>query len=210
MSPRPQLDPAEVAARRSAILEATIDEIVRRGPENVRMKDVAAGAGVSVGTVQYYFASRDDLLVEAFTAHSRAVIAAIADLSGGSGTAWQRLRSTFAAVPTVGSHEQRAIVWVELVAASRRSPVLKDSVAEVFAGWRTHLRDLIAGGIAEGSFTPRIGIDLIVDTLIAQIDGFDLAVAAGRTDLRPDRMSTSLEATAASLLGVDAAAAAHR
>lgn len=208
MSPRPQLAPAEVAARRAAILDATIAEIVRRGPEAVRMKDVAAGAGVSVGTVQYYFASRDALLVEAFGAHSTAVIDAIAQLSGGPGTAWARLQATFLAVPTVGSHEQRSIVWVELVAAARHSPVLQDSVAEVFAGWRTHLRSLVAEGIAAGDFDPHISVDLIVDTLIAQIDGFDLAVAAGRESLTPDEISASLESTAAALLGVGGTAGA--
>lgn len=205
MSPRPQLPAEEVEARRAAILASALTEIVQRGPEAVRMKDVAAGAGVSVGTVQYYFTSRDDLLVEAFSAHSRAVIAEIAALSARSGTAWERLQATFAAVPTVGSYEQRSIVWVELVAAARRSPVLNDCVAEVFAGWRGRLRTVIEAGIADGSLTPRLDPDLVVDTLIAQIDGFDLAVAAGREGLSPGQIAASLESTAAALLGVPCA-----
>ncbi|GAA1644611.1 hypothetical protein GCM10009700_33930 [Brevibacterium sanguinis] len=210
MSPRPQLDPTAVAARRTAILEATIAEIVRRGPDAVRLKDVAAAAGVSVGTVQYYFANRDDLLLEALSSHSRSVIDAIERLARVDGSAWDRLRATFAAVPTVESYERRAIVWVELVAAARRNRILEQSVAEVFARWRAHFRSLIDLGIAEGSLTPQADTSLIVDTLIAQIDGFDLAIAAGREGLTPDQVSATLEATAAALLGVDSTAGARR
>ncbi|MDN6380080.1 MAG: TetR/AcrR family transcriptional regulator, partial [Brevibacterium aurantiacum] len=63
MTPRPQYSVAEVAIRRSAILESAIDQIGHRGVEAVRMKDIAEAAGVSVGTVQYYFGARDELLV---------------------------------------------------------------------------------------------------------------------------------------------------
>ena len=65
-------------------------------------------------------------------------------------------------------------------------------------------------GIAEGSLTPQADTSLIVDTLIAQIDGFDLAIAAGREGLTPDQISVTLEATAAALLRVDSTAVTRR
>ncbi|RBP67865.1 TetR family transcriptional regulator [Brevibacterium sanguinis] len=204
MSPRPQLPPEEIAARRAAILASAIDRIAESGLESVRIKDVAAGAEVSVGSVQYYFATREDLLVAALSAHSRSVVEAIAALAHAQGSAWERLRETFRAVPAVGSHERRSVIWVELVVAARRSAYLRTTVAEVFAHWRDHLTGLIVAGIDDGSLTPRLNVETIVDTLIAQIDGFDLALASGRVDLDPGRVAASLEATAAALLGVRA------
>lgn len=202
MSPRPALPPEEVEVRRAAILEATIDQIALRGPESVRMKDVAAGAEVSVGSVQYYFGSRDELLLAAFSHHSRAVIDAIAALAAIEGSAWARMRSSFRAVPSVEHYERRSTVWVELVAAARRNEFLQTAVAEVFDRWRAHFAGLIAAGITDGSFVPRTDADLVVDILVAQIDGFDLATASGRRTLGPEEIGAALEAAAASLLGV--------
>lgn len=203
MSPRPQLPPEAVEARRNSILEAAIDQIAQRGPEALRMKDVAAAAQVSVGTVQYYFDSREDLLVKAFSAHSQGVIAAIGALSTKQGDPWAQLLATCEAVPTVKDYQRRASVWVELVAASRRNDYLKQTVTEVFAQWRAHFESIIVAGIADGSFTPRIEIPIVIDTLIAQIDGFDLATASARTGPTPESIITSLTATAAALLGVE-------
>ncbi|PCC54674.1 TetR/AcrR family transcriptional regulator [Brevibacterium aurantiacum] len=199
MSPRPQLPADEVEARRFAICEATLDEIVARGPEAVRMRDVASAAGVSVGAVQYYFASRDDLLVAAFSLHSVEVIAAIGHLSR-EASPWVQLQASFEAVPSVGGYARRSALWIELVAAARRNAVLASCVDEVFDSWRAHFSSIIDTGIREGEFDPLLPAESIVDVIIAQIDGFDLAVASGRRRLTPAQISAGLEATASALL----------
>lgn len=206
MSPRPQYTAAEVASRRSAILDSALNQIAAQGPETVRMKDIAEAAGFSVGTLQYYFGSRESLLAHAFSAHSSAVVEAIASLTQEQGTAWQKVQSSLWAVPTIGDLRRRSQVWIELVAASPRNDYLRDSVDAVFDTWSAHFRALIAIGIDDGSFRTHADVDLIVDTLIAAIDGFDIAVAAGRSGATSDRIADSLELTAGALLGVDVVA----
>lgn len=201
MSPRPQYSAAEVEARRSTILESALDQIAEQGPETVRMKDIAEAAGLSVGTLQYYFGSRESLLVHAFSTHSSATVDAIAGLTLERGTAWEKLRSSLRAVPEIGDLRRRSQVWLELVAASSRNDYLRDSADAVFDSWRAHFRALIEAGIVDGSFRPQSDVDLIVDILIATIDGFDLAVAAGRDGATPERIADSLALTAGSLLG---------
>ena len=203
MSPRPQYSADEVAARRTIIGESALAQIAKRGPEAVRMKDVAEAAGVSVGTVQYYFGSREELLVAAFSAHTSLVVEAIAGLSQAHGSPWEKLRSSLRAVPRIGDLRQRSQVWIELVAVSGRNDYLRASVDEVFDKWRTHFAAIIDAGIRDGSFEPQADAELIVDTLIAAIDGFDVAVVAGRSPASTDRIMASLELTAAALLGVD-------
>lgn len=202
VSPRPQYSAVEVAARRGIILESVLDQIAKRGPGAVRMSDIAEAAGFSVGTVQYYFGSREDLLVRAFSAHTSSVVEAIAGLTQEQGTAWERLQSSLRAVPMIGDLQRRSQVWLELVAASSRNDYLADSVDAVFDTWSAHFRALIEIGIDDGSFSPHADVDLIVDTLIAAIDGFDLAAATGRSSATSDRIAASLELTAGSLLGV--------
>lgn len=210
MSPRPQYSTAEVESRRRSILEAALDQIAAQGPEAVRMKDIAAAAGLSVGTLQYYFGSRESLLAHAFSSHSSATVDAIAGLTRedaiagltrDQGTAWERLQSSLRAVPRIGNLRRRSQVWLELIAASPRNDYLRDSADTVFDSWRGHFQALIEAGVNDGSFRPESDVDLIVDTLIAAIDGFDLAVAAGRNGATPERIADCLELTAGSLLG---------
>ncbi|OLL75674.1 transcriptional regulator, TetR family [Pseudonocardia sp. Ae150A_Ps1] len=52
-------------ARRTEIAEAVLAIVARDGTEAVSLRSVAAGAGISMGRVQHYFASKDALLLHA-------------------------------------------------------------------------------------------------------------------------------------------------
>ena len=54
--------------RRGAILEAVFAIVDTEGTHQVSIRRVAEQAGVSVGRVQHYFPTKDDLLTAAFTA----------------------------------------------------------------------------------------------------------------------------------------------
>ena len=59
-----QLTPAQ-QERRLAVIEAAMELATNGGYEAVVIKDVAARAGVSLGTLYRYFSSKDHLLAEA-------------------------------------------------------------------------------------------------------------------------------------------------
>ena len=63
-----RVDPGE---RREAIAEAVYGVIGERGWDAVTLRDVAGAAGVSMGQVQHYFATKTDMLTFALT-HMRA------------------------------------------------------------------------------------------------------------------------------------------
>jgi TetR/AcrR family transcriptional regulator, transcriptional repressor of bet genes len=50
-------------AQRRSIAEAVFRLAVARGADAVSMRDVAAEAGVSLGMVQHYFRSKDEMLL---------------------------------------------------------------------------------------------------------------------------------------------------
>ena len=77
-SGRPPLPPGELSRRKRAILEATLRLVADQGAAAVRLRDVARAAGVSVGSLQYYFDSRDQLIREAFDQHARDVVDLVA------------------------------------------------------------------------------------------------------------------------------------
>ncbi|MFF1699973.1 TetR/AcrR family transcriptional regulator [Streptomyces sp. NPDC058257] len=61
---------------RNALREAALRLAVERGPDQVRVEDIAEAAGVSPRTYNNYFASREQAIVSAVTADREARIAA--------------------------------------------------------------------------------------------------------------------------------------
>jgi len=69
--------------RRQQLIEATIDSLARRGYSETTMADVADGAGLSRGIVNFHFESKDKLLVatlpsmaDEYSAHWRSALLA--------------------------------------------------------------------------------------------------------------------------------------
>src|SRR5215472_16523564 len=84
--------PGRRAGRRKiAVLEAAGRVIAERGADATRFADVAAESGVPVSTLQYYFGSREDLLVAAFRHASGAEIAALETEIEALDDPWQQL-----------------------------------------------------------------------------------------------------------------------
>jgi TetR/AcrR family transcriptional regulator, cholesterol catabolism regulator len=57
--------PRNQAARRGRVIEAAMALAAEGGYDAVQMRDVAAGAGVALGTIYRYFTSKDQLLAAA-------------------------------------------------------------------------------------------------------------------------------------------------
>lgn len=62
-------------ATREALLDAAAAVFERSGPAKIRMEDVAAAAGVAVGTVYNYFADRNELLGAVMESRTRSLLA---------------------------------------------------------------------------------------------------------------------------------------
>lgn len=62
---------ASRAFRRQQLIDATIDSLARRGYSDTTLADVAEGAGLSRGIVNFHFESKEKLLVETLNYLSR-------------------------------------------------------------------------------------------------------------------------------------------
>ncbi len=63
--PRPAAGDGRGERRRTSLLDATLRVVAREGAAGASHRAVAAEAGVPLGSTTYYFASRDEMLVEA-------------------------------------------------------------------------------------------------------------------------------------------------
>ena len=81
---------ASKETRRQQLIEATIDSLARRGYSETTMADVADGAGLSRGIVNFHFESKEKLLVatlqhmaDEYSAHWRAALLKAGDEPAG-------------------------------------------------------------------------------------------------------------------------------
>ena len=73
---RPGLRARKKQATREALQAAALRLALERGPDNVRVDDIAEAAGVSVRTYNNYFSSREQAIVAAVTAERASRVAA--------------------------------------------------------------------------------------------------------------------------------------
>lgn len=174
--PRPT-DPGSKTGdeRRRAILQAGIACLAQRGYEGVRLKDVAQAAGVSIGSLQHLFDSRDALLEEIFRQASRdQSVAWHADATSGLDP-WRRLELLFAGLAQSTGHG--SMIWSELGAAASRHEALRPVFTDIYDTWRRMLTSVIEDGIAQGLFQPALPPAQAVDILLAHADGCEFALA---------------------------------
>jgi len=165
---RPRCLPTAIP-RREVILDAALAVIAERGTEEVTHRSVAAEAGVPLGSTTYYFASRDELVREAFRRYVTRVLALLSEI-----LAENEPRDAAGLIDFLVEVARRevsgrwtVIVEYELVLRAARDPALA-------ADFHRYERAL-ASGLAEA--LERLGAPQPFDaahTLIALVRGFEL------------------------------------
>ena len=85
-------------ARRQALIDATLRCLSDRGVEQTSVRRISEQAGVSVGLVNHYYRSKDELVADAYAQVADNLLAALtAEVARSGGTARQRLSAFFRA-----------------------------------------------------------------------------------------------------------------
>lgn len=179
--------------KRRSILDAALRVVADGGVEAVTHRRVAAEADVPLGSTTYYFASRDDLLREAFRHHAALVYGAVDEIADG-----MRLASTADVVAFLlalvrREIEDRALIVVEyeLIVRAARDPVLAREVNAYERALAARLGEALEQlGMAQAFEAAR--------TLIALVRGFELECLTRET-LSFDALQARLELVLAAL-----------
>jgi len=174
--------------RKVAVLEAAGRVIAERGADATRFADVAAESGVPVSTLQYYFGSREDLLVAAFRHASGTEIAALEAEIGMLDDPWQQLAHIVAAAVT--GYEAGATgsgrLWIESWHFGIRDAEMRADAVRDYGAWRGLVAGVIRRGGSSGRFVPRQGPESIAVLTIALVDGVGIPLALGDPAITPD------------------------
>jgi AcrR family transcriptional regulator len=190
---RPAGRPAGRAVRRAgrrkvAVLEAAGRVIAERGADATRFADVAAESGVPVSTLQYYFGSREDLLVAAFRHASGTEIAALEAELAALDDPWQRLTRIVSRAVTGYQADAAGSgrLWIESWHFGIRDTEMRADAVRDYGAWRRLVADAVRLGIADGRFAPRHSPERIAVLTIALVDGVGIALALGDPEISAD------------------------
>jgi AcrR family transcriptional regulator len=207
----------EAAARRGAarragrrkvqVLEAAGRVIAERGADATRFADVAEESGVPVSTLQYYFGSREDLLVAAFRHASGTEIAALEAELAALPDPWERLTRIVARA--LAGYEapaaQAGRLWIESWHFGIRDAEMRADTLRDYNDWRRLVADAVRSGTDSGRFSPRQSPERIAVLAIALADGVGIPLALGDPELTCAGAAADVLATLARLLGLRAA-----
>ena len=168
-----------IEERRTAIMAAAEQLLAVHGFDAMRLRDVAQQAGVSIGLIQHYFNTRDELLFETMRTASRRRAQQWVRLAAGAINASDKITGLLEGAI---SDPHRCVIWLETCAASTRHPDLRPDVQLTQAAWRGAIEAAINEGLAAGEFAPVVPTEDLVLLLVSLIDGLMLATVTENDD----------------------------
>ena len=186
--------PSAVAERRHQILEATRLVISERGFRDLRIADVAKIAGYSTGTVHYYFASKDELLVVAFRFQYEQSVERRENYLAEDDDPVQRLRKLASGyLPSSDVTIESWRVWLELWVSALRSLPLA-AINDVYYGdWRRAVLEA-ATEARDAGLLDIPDLAAFSDAYVAMMDGLAIQVLIGSAHMTLDRMQATCTA----------------
>jgi AcrR family transcriptional regulator len=136
---RPGLRERKKQATREALRTAALRLALERGPENVRVDDIAEAAGVSPRTYNNYFSSREEAIVAAVTAERASrVTAAVVTRPADVGLAEAVIDAVVGQYTDPGDHARDAMLMITT------SPALRTCYIDTIAAIEVPLAEAIA------------------------------------------------------------------
>ncbi|MEJ2211252.1 MAG: TetR/AcrR family transcriptional regulator [Anaerolineae bacterium] len=167
--------------RRQQILAAALAVFSERGFHAANVSDVAAAAGVSQGTIYWYFDSKEDLLTAAILSYFEQFEQDTLTGLGGYETAADKLRALGRSMTQLAQDmEGLFTLFMEYWASSEQ----REEAGQFWAAMLTEYKDVIAAiieeGVQDGEFRP-VEAEPLVWAVMAAFDGL-----AAYTMLVPD------------------------
>lgn len=168
----PRISTQREEATRRSILTAARDVFVAKGFHEATTHDVARAAGISVGSIYTYFASKDELIRECVAAANNAETEAVLGDIRSDGPVPARMRRALAGwyrftIPAPGVPTFLADAWA---AASRRTAI-RDMVALRRERIVMVARIVLQDGVMAGELPDELDVDATARALGALLDG---------------------------------------
>jgi AcrR family transcriptional regulator len=186
-------------ARRVAVLETVAEVLAERGYEKTRFTDVATASGVAVSTLQSYFGSREDMLIESMRHATDLEVLALEALADCDVDPWNRLTAMIDRNLNSPIRDHRLLI--EFWRASMRDAELREYAHEGWARYRAPFTSTVLEGRDTGFFAPIVSPDEVVDLLLTSLSGTMLTRVLLLPARAPDNFRNVLLRQVAEVLG---------
>jgi AcrR family transcriptional regulator len=138
---KPRTQEERTASTRGRLMRATLEAILEWGYAGATMADISSRAGVTRGALNHHFASRDDLIIQAFADLLRRTTSEISSLAshvhdgslsleGFLDKAWEIFRGPF------------FLITLEQITAARHNAMLRERLVQVTREFHRALDDI--------------------------------------------------------------------
>ena len=180
--------------RRTQLTDALLSITATRGLDQVSVREVVSAAGVSIGTVQHYFATKDQMLLFAFRQVVERTRARVAGIDAGAGPRQALGAALRELLPLDQPRLAECRVYLAFAARAATSPALAAVQQETLSAIHADLQQVLTA--ATTARTRRTATDTVVEArlLLAVVDGlmFDAVSAPGT--LTPADLEAALDA----------------
>jgi AcrR family transcriptional regulator len=185
--------------RRTAVLESAAEVLSERGYESTRYTDVSTTSGVAVSTLQNYFGSREDMLIETMRHATDVELLALDAVASAEVDPWNRLVTLIDRNLNTPIHKHQLLI--EFWRTGMRDAELRDYGQEIWARYRAPFLETVVEGCDEGVFTPTLSPEDVVDLLLPLLVGAMVPRVLQFPAPTADRFRTALLRQVSQMLG---------
>ncbi len=157
--------------RRQQIMEAAITCFAEKGFYETSMDDIVKVAGLSKGSLYWYFESKRDLFKSLIEMWFEDLMEGLVEAVDSAPTANQKLSVMVDAVKeTVALRPELARAQLEFFAMALRDEEIRGWLRENYAVQREFFARIVEQGIAAGEFRP-VPVDAVARMIMAYFDG---------------------------------------
>jgi len=167
--------------RLSELTDVLLSITATRGLDQVSVREVAAAAGVSIGTVQHYFATKDEMLVFAFRQVVERTRARVAGIDAGAGPRQALGAALRELLPLDQPRLAECRVYLAFAARAATAPALAAVQRETLSAIYVELEQALGAAATAQNGRPALDTGLEARLLLAVADGlmFDAVSAPG-------------------------------
>ncbi|MFI6762880.1 TetR/AcrR family transcriptional regulator [Micromonospora sp. NPDC050417] len=151
------------------VLEAVAGVLAARGYENTRFTDVSAAGGVAISTLQTYFGSRADMVIEAMEVFTDREVDALQAAAAAEVDPWRRLVALVDR--SLHNSESTRQILVEFWRSAMRDDDLREYSAEVRTRYRAPFVAAVREGAERGEFKLTHDAEDVTDLLLSALAG---------------------------------------
>jgi AcrR family transcriptional regulator len=187
--------------RLDALLSTACEVIVERGLANTRTSDVAAAAGVSQALVFYHFATKENLLAQAFAYAAEQDLARLHTVTRSTASSLEKLKKILRLYAPQGRSKSWTI-WIDGWSESLRTPELEKVSRRLDLRWKEALTEVVSEGVEAGLFKCDDPAGAAW-RILALVDGLAVQVSVHERVISRRELSEWIRLAAAREVGVD-------